>query len=100
MTDIRQVLAANMKLYRKALGLSQEKLAVKIDAAKNYIALIEVGKSLPSAKMLEKIAFALEIDTPELFMVEQAQVRLREKRYKTILADIETLIQKQLTDPL
>lgn len=67
MTDIRIILAENMKKYRKILRISQEKLAEKIGTAPNYIAMIEVGKKFPSAGMLERIALALNIDTPELF---------------------------------
>jgi len=67
MTDIRLVLAENMKKYRKLHKISQEKLAEKISTAPNYIAQIEVGKRFPSASMLERIAMALNIDTPELF---------------------------------
>jgi transcriptional regulator with XRE-family HTH domain len=67
MTDIRLVLAENMKKYRKIQRLSQEKLADRINTAPNYIAMIEVGKKFPSAGMLERIARALNVDTPELF---------------------------------
>jgi transcriptional regulator with XRE-family HTH domain len=67
MTDIRLTLAENMKKYRKIQGISQEKLAEKMKTAPNYIAMIEVGKKFPSASMLERIAQALNVDTPELF---------------------------------
>jgi transcriptional regulator with XRE-family HTH domain len=67
MTDIRLILAENMKKYRKIQKISQEKLAEKINTAPNYIAMIEVGKKFPSASMLERIALALNVDTPELF---------------------------------
>jgi len=67
MADIRLVLAENMKKYRKVQKISQEKLAERVGTAPNYIALIEVGKKFPSASMLERIALALNVDTPELF---------------------------------
>jgi transcriptional regulator with XRE-family HTH domain len=67
MTDIRLVLAENMKKYRKIQRISQEKLAEKMGTAPNYIAMIEVGKKFPSANMLGRIALALNVDTPELF---------------------------------
>ena len=70
MTDIRQVLANNMKKYRKIQGISQAKLAEKINTATNYIAMIEIGKKFPSAGMLGRIAGALNIDTPELFTTQ------------------------------
>jgi len=67
MTEIRLVLAENMKKYRKIQKISQEKLAERINTAPNYIAMIEVGKKFPSAGMLARIATALNVDTPELF---------------------------------
>jgi transcriptional regulator with XRE-family HTH domain len=68
MTDIRQLLAKNMKLLRAYNGLSQLRLAEKIDTASNYIALIETGKRFPSPQMIHRIAAALEVDTPALFV--------------------------------
>jgi transcriptional regulator with XRE-family HTH domain len=62
-----------MKVYRRRLGLSQAKLAEKLDTASNYIAVIETGKKFPSTSMLERIAAALEVDTPELFSMKPIQ---------------------------
>ena len=70
MTDIRQVLAENMKRYRKIQGLSQAKLAKKINTASGYIAMIEISRKFPSPEMLERIAQALNVDTPELFTTQ------------------------------
>lgn len=71
MTDIRQVLAENMKKYRKIQGISQAKLAERINTATNYLAMIETGKKFPSTDMLERIATALNVDTPELFTTQK-----------------------------
>ena len=92
MTDIRQILAGNMKKYRKIQKLSQEKLAEKIDTAPNYIAMIEVGRKFPSANMLERIALALNVDTPELFSNSSVTFMSHnnksiERLYKEILDD-------------
>jgi len=70
MTDISQLLGANIKYYRKSCSLTQEKLAEKVNTATNYISAIEAGRRFPSVEMLKKIAFALEIDTPKLFVME------------------------------
>ena len=67
MTNIRQILATNMKKHRKIQGISQAKLAEKTNSATGYIANIEIGKKFPSPKMMERIAQALNIDTPDLF---------------------------------
>ena len=62
-----KVFVSNMKKYRKLHKISQEKLAEKISTVPNYIAQIEVGKRFSSVSMLELIAMALNIDSPELF---------------------------------
>jgi len=79
MTNLRQLLGTNIKIYRNACGISQSKLAERVDTATNYISAIEAGRRFPSVEMLEKIALALEIDTPELFSVENVQFSI-EKR--------------------
>jgi len=67
MTDIRELLAKNIKNYRKLQGFSQDMLAEKAGTSTTHIGMIETSKKYPSPKMLEKIAKALGIDTPELF---------------------------------
>jgi transcriptional regulator with XRE-family HTH domain len=79
MTNLRQLLGTNIKIYRNACGISQSKLAERVDTATNYISAIEAGRRFPSVEMLEKIALALEIDTPELFSVKNVQLSI-EKR--------------------
>jgi transcriptional regulator with XRE-family HTH domain len=95
-TDIRKVLAENMKLYRKTKGLSQNTLAEKIDSATSYIAMIETGKQFPSPQMMEKIAAALEIDTPDLFMAKKFEIYALEERYKAVLGCLEEIIRAEL----
>jgi len=111
MTDIRLILAENMKKYRKILGISQEKLAEKIDTAPNYIAMIEVGKKFPSASMLERIAMALNVDTPELFTTNTVTFmtnsnKTLERLYQEILIDFKKfendykLFEKTVTEKI
>jgi transcriptional regulator with XRE-family HTH domain len=96
MTDIRQLLAANMKAYRKRLGLSQAKLAEKIDTASNYIAMIETGKRFPTPQMIERIALALGVDTPELFLSEIPESNPIKVVRGQILEDIDQILEKRL----
>ena len=73
MTDLRELLANNIKNYRNASGLSQAKLAEKANTATNYIAAIEAARRFPSVEVLEKIALALGVDTPALFSLPPIQ---------------------------
>jgi len=111
MTDIRLILAENMKKYRKILGISQEKLAEKMSTAPNYIAMIEVGKKFPSAGMLERIAQALNVDTPELFTTNTVTFmtnsnKTLERLYQEIFSDFKKfendykLFEKTVTEKI
>ncbi|MDR0444534.1 MAG: helix-turn-helix transcriptional regulator [Treponema sp.] len=96
MTNLRQVLALNMKEKRNALGLSQAKLAEKVNTAPTYIAMIELEKKFPSVEMLERIASALVIDTTELFSVKPLPENSLKKLHKAILLDFEKVIARKL----
>ena len=98
MTDLKQVLAQNMKFYRKTLGISQAKLAEMANITDNYIALIETGRRFPSVKMMERIAKALQKDTLELFSACQIEASKKRSLKKTILTDIEAILTIRLNE--
>jgi transcriptional regulator with XRE-family HTH domain len=98
MTDLRKILASNMKFYRNQKGLSQEKLAEIADSATNYIALIETGKRFPSLKMLEKLAKGLNIDTIELFSRNPTKMMVKKSLRTKILADIEQILTARMDE--
>ena len=74
MTSLRSVLAFNMKVQRQILGISQAKLAEKVNTSTHYIGMIESEKKFPTPEMLERIAAALEIDAPVLFSLKSYPV--------------------------
>ena len=101
MTDIRGLLALNIKKYRKLRGFSQESLAERAHTSTTHIGMIEIGKKFPSPKMLEQIAEALGIDTPELFTTETVVImpghsKSIERLYQDVIDDCDTL-KKNLT---
>ena len=98
MTNLRQVLALNMKERRSILGLSQAKLAEKVNTATTYIAMIELEKKFPSVEMLERIASALLVDTTELFSVKPLPEDSLKKLHKAILLDFEKIIAKKIRE--
>jgi transcriptional regulator with XRE-family HTH domain len=98
MTNIGEILAYNIKTYRKNLGLSQAKLADKVNTATNYIGMIELGKQFPSPAMIEKIAQALDVESPMLFSTHAVPARSVEKLHKSILMDIEKVIADRLQE--
>ena len=98
MTDLRKVLAFNMKHHRKRLGLSQAKLAELVNVSDNHIALIETGKRFPSLNMLVSLAQALEIDVLELFSVEPIKLSANKNIKTAIMADIEQILTIRLLE--
>jgi len=92
MTNIKELLGSNIKAYRRNLGISQAKLAEMVDMATNYLGLIEAGKKFPSADMIERIAVALRIDTPDLFTISPVQQDWKE----SILLKMNALLENEL----
>lgn len=57
----------NVKRVRKAQSLSQEALALKIDADQAYISRIEAGRFNPTLESVAEVASALDVPVSELF---------------------------------
>ena len=103
MTNLRQLLGTNIKIYRNARGLSQSKLAEKAETATNYISAIESGRRFPSVEMLEKIASVLGIDTPELFSIKPVQFEtikkeMEEQVWFNIGQNVSSYISKNIKE--
>jgi transcriptional regulator with XRE-family HTH domain len=96
MTNLKRLLAFNIKQSRIKLGLTQTKLAEKADASTQYIAMIELGRKFPSLDLLDRIAAALEIDNLELFTPPPFPVENMKKFQKTFLADLEKEVTKSV----
>ena len=64
---ITENVGQRIKYLRSNLGLSQEKLALKADLDRTYIAGVESGKRNLSLKSLEKILLALEVSFEDFF---------------------------------
>jgi len=96
MTDLRQLLAFNLKQKRCEFGITQAKLAEKADVSTQYIAMIEIGRKFPSLEMLERLAMALEIDILDFFSPPPLSTASLKKLQKTILTGLEKEITKSI----
>jgi len=96
MTELREILRANMKAYRKELGYSQAKLAELVSTATNYIAQIENGKRFPTDTMLEKIASALQKKAYEMFSIGHYEKKLETDWQTQILTELERFIHAKI----
>jgi transcriptional regulator with XRE-family HTH domain len=100
MTNIRDLLAKNMKAYRGAFGLSQSKLAEKVDTSTHYIGMIETKNNFPSPEMLERIAFALGIDTVDLFSTGKTLPETMKAYRKSALKDVKSVMGRLIDEKL
>jgi transcriptional regulator with XRE-family HTH domain len=66
MKDWKQIVGANVLDLRKARGLTQERLAFKVDIDLTYMGGIERGKRNPSLLVLVGIAKALGVQPADL----------------------------------
>ena len=83
--QIRNIIAKNVKKYRKMNFLTQEELAEAADVSNTYIANIECGQTWISDKTLEKIANALHLEEYLLFIPEtEISSNLIENRQRMI----------------
>jgi transcriptional regulator with XRE-family HTH domain len=94
MTNIRQLLAHNIKAYRNEQGLTQARLAELAGTATHYIAMIEGCKNFPSPEMIERLAGALKKDSIDLFALTPMRISWKE----SILTEIESLIHKRILE--
>ena len=88
MTNIREVLAENLKKYRHSRGWSQAKLAEKTGTSTQYIGMLEIKGKFPSSEMIHKLAAALKIDPTELFLKEVSPETAKQNSQKAAIEDI------------
>jgi len=96
MTSLNKLLAYNIKENRRKMRLSQAKLAKKAGLSLSYLAAVEVCNKFPSPQTLEKLAQALEIDTPELFSIPPSVEGIANKLCREILADLEQKVGEKV----
>lgn len=59
-------LGRRLRQTRKAQGMSQYTLATKADISREYVRLLEAGRSDPTVGTLQKIARALGVEVIDL----------------------------------
>ncbi|MGB3471218.1 MAG: helix-turn-helix transcriptional regulator [Erythrobacter sp.] len=63
---LRETFAANLRRYRKAVGLSQEELAHRAQIDRTYVSSLERCQYAATLDVIEKLAAELGIDPAEL----------------------------------
>jgi len=100
MTNIRDILAANLKQFRQSRGWSQAFLAEKTETSTNYIGMLENSVKFPSSEMIHKLAYALGIDPTELFSKEIDPISTMKNYQKAALEDIYVLLGRLVNEKI
>ena len=95
-SNLRHILALNIRKHRYILGLSQAKLAESANVATAYIAMIELEKKFPSVDVLERIAYALKIDPTELFSKNDHPSEAIKEFHQLFLRDFERIVKHHI----
>ncbi len=93
------MLKDNIKIIRKAKGLSQEELAIKLNVVRQTISKWEQGLSVPDSELLVSLSNILDTPVSTLLgesMMEQKEDSLKEIREKLEKINIQ-LAQKKET---
>jgi len=101
-SNIRDILATNIKENRRKCGLSQDKLAEKAGISTPFLAMIEVSRKFPTPDVLDRLAGALNIKTYQLFAVPPSPEEAMERLHQSIIQNIDKVvgdaIEKALAD--
>ena len=76
--DIREVLALNLRRYRRDRRLSQEELAHRADIDRTYISALERCVYAASIDVLDRLARELGIEAADL--LQQPSVRTKPRK--------------------
>lgn len=66
----------------------------------HYIGQIELENKFPSPEMLERIAAALEVDSPQLFSMDSFSGEALKRFQEGVLADLEIAVTKAVESRL
>jgi transcriptional regulator with XRE-family HTH domain len=98
MAGIREVLANNIKAYRRKYGFSQDKLAELAGISSQYLATVETCRKFPTPEVLDRLAKALGIETNELFSSDPNPQNELEKLRRDIIGEVVKTIKQAFAE--
>ena len=95
---VRHILAANLRIYRKAHDISQMQLAEMAGLSTSLIAAIETEKKFPSSTSIQKLSDALGLEPYQLFVDPESDNATKAyiglgKLKKQIKSEVTTVIE-------
>lgn len=99
--NLQEIFISNLKKFRKAKNITQEKLAELCETETAYIGQIETNRRFPSINLIEKISTALDVEPYLLFKPEKYNDDNKiEEISKKIMETMESEIKKVLSEEL
>jgi transcriptional regulator with XRE-family HTH domain len=98
MANIREILAGNIKAYRRKYGFSQDKLSELAGISSQYLATVETCRKFPTPEVLDRIAEALDIETYELFAFAPTPQNELEKLRQDIIGEVIKTIRQSFAE--
>ncbi|MCL2411921.1 MAG: helix-turn-helix domain-containing protein [Treponema sp.] len=98
MANIREILAGNIKEYRRKYGFSQDKLAELANISSQYLATVETCRKFPTPEVLDRLAEALKIETHELFAFSSTPQAELEKLRQGIIGEVVKAIKESFIE--
>ena len=92
MANLREIFAQNLKKHRRNSGLSQEKLAERVNVSTHHIAMMEIARSYPAMDLVERLADVLDIEFYELFVDPLFIPKEMERLYQLMAKNIEKVV--------
>ena len=89
------MLSENLKILRKAKGLSQEELAIKLNVVRQTVSKWEKGLGLPDINTIEPLAKALNISMVEVMRAELITEALSDEATSDVIKDVLTMVEKK-----
>jgi transcriptional regulator with XRE-family HTH domain len=96
--ELRYVLSANIKRFRKRRGWSQVKLAEQLGISTNFLSDVETQKGWVSPLTLVKLAKALEVEVYELFRPEDTMTHEMRDLVGKLTNDMAVMLNQSLEE--
>lgn len=74
---VDQALGQALRKLRTERGWSQAELALRVQMDRNYLSLIELGRSSPSVRMLLRLCMALDVHAAEVLTDVERRVQVQ-----------------------
>lgn len=92
--DIKILLGKRIREYRKRIGLTQFQLAERLGIDDKHLSRIELGKNMPQANTIVRLAEVFRIDIKDLF--EFSHLKSADEVRKDLDNILKTLSDEQI----